>query len=79
PGTGMGPFTYSIGNGFQSETNFIVKEAKSYDIIVKDKYGCPTTFPALIEILQPVVLDVIKDKLPSCTDGDGQVTASATG
>ncbi|MCR4033921.1 T9SS type B sorting domain-containing protein [Flavobacterium anhuiense] len=79
PGTGMGPFTYSIGNGFQTDEKFTVKDPRAYDIVVRDRFGCETEFPALIEILEPVVLDVIKDILPSCTDGDGQVTASATG
>ena len=79
PDTGMGPFTYSIGNGFQTDEKFTVKDPRAYDIVVRDRFGCETEFPALIEILEPVVLDVIKDILPSCTDGDGQVTASATG
>lgn len=79
PGTGMGPFTYSIGNGFQADEKFTVKDAKIYDIVVRDRFGCETQFPALIEILQPVNLGVIKDIQPSCADGDGQVTATATG
>lgn len=79
PGTGMAPFTYSIGNGFQADAKFTVKEARVYDITVRDRFGCETTFPSLIEILQPVSLDVKKDILPSCANGDGQVTATATG
>ncbi|MFH7003261.1 T9SS type B sorting domain-containing protein [Flavobacterium bizetiae] len=79
PGTGMGPFTYSIGDGFQSDPKFSVKAAKAYDIVVRDKFGCETTFPAAITILQPVILEVKKDIYPTCADGDGQITASATG
>jgi gliding motility-associated-like protein/uncharacterized repeat protein (TIGR01451 family) len=79
PGTGMGPFTYSIGDGFQSDNKFIVNAAKAYDIVVRDKFGCETTFPTAITILQPVILEVNKDIYPTCADGDGQVTASATG
>ncbi|MBF4487922.1 T9SS type B sorting domain-containing protein [Flavobacterium sp. CSZ] len=76
---GVGPFTYSVGDGFQSGLKFSVKAAKTYDIVVRDKFGCETTFPALITILQPVILEVKKDIYPTCADGDGQVTASATG
>ncbi|WP_208683078.1 T9SS type B sorting domain-containing protein [Flavobacterium sp. SLB02] len=76
---GVGPFTYSVGDGFQSGLKFSVKAAKTYDIVVRDKFGCETTFPALITILQPVILEVKKDIYPTCVDGDGQVTASATG
>jgi len=79
PGTGMAPFEYSIGGGFQSSPSFTVNVAKAYDVVVKDRFGCPTTFPALITILQPVVLEVVKNTPPTCADGDGQVTASATG
>ena len=79
PGTGMAPFTYSIGDGFQSDPKFSVKAAKAYDIVVRDKFGCETEFPALITILQPVILEVKKDIYPTCADGDGQVIASATG
>ncbi|AXB55881.1 T9SS type B sorting domain-containing protein [Flavobacterium fluviale] len=79
PGTGMAPFEYSIGGGFQSSPSFTVNVAKAYDIVVKDRFGCTTTFPALITILQPVVLEVVKNTPPTCADGDGQVTASATG
>ncbi|WP_428230784.1 T9SS type B sorting domain-containing protein [Flavobacterium sp.] len=78
-GTGMGPFTYSIGDGFQSENKFTVKAPKAYDIVVRDKFGCETTFPAAITILQPVILEVKKDIYPTCADGNGQVTASAIG
>ncbi|WP_289663932.1 T9SS type B sorting domain-containing protein [Flavobacterium panacagri] len=80
PGTiGVGPFTYSIGGGFQSELTFTVNVPKAYDLVVRDTFGCTATFPAAVTILQPVVLDVIKDMQPTCTDGDGQVTATATG
>lgn len=79
PGTGMGPFTYSIGSGFQSETNFIVKVPKVYDLVVRDKFGCEFEFKTAVTILAPVILDVKKDNDTTCADGDGQVTASAVG
>ncbi|SFC53771.1 T9SS type B sorting domain-containing protein [Flavobacterium phragmitis] len=79
PGSGMAPFTYSIGGGFQSELTFTVNVPKAYDLVVRDRFGCTTTFPVALTILQPVVLDVVKDIQPTCADGDGQVTATATG
>ncbi|MFQ6602910.1 T9SS type B sorting domain-containing protein [Flavobacterium sp. C3NV] len=79
PGTGMGPFTYSIGSGFQPETKFKVKATGVYDLVVKDKFGCPFEFKAVVDILEPVILKVEPNDLTTCADGDGQVTASATG
>ncbi|WP_264552905.1 T9SS type B sorting domain-containing protein [Flavobacterium sp. N2038] len=79
PGTGMGPFTYSIGTGFQSELTFTVKEAKAYDLVVMDKFGCTATFTAAVTILQPVELTINSKVLPTCADGDGKVTVTATG
>ncbi|MBS7255246.1 T9SS type B sorting domain-containing protein [Flavobacterium branchiicola] len=79
PGTGMGPFTYSIGGGFQSELEFIVKAPGTYDLVVKDKFGCPFTFTAAVTILQPVDLVIDSKVLPTCKDGDGEVTVTATG
>ncbi|MCC9062413.1 T9SS type B sorting domain-containing protein [Flavobacterium piscisymbiosum] len=79
PGTGMEPFTYSIGSGFQPETKFKVKATGVYDLVVKDKFGCPFEFKAVVDILEPVILKVEPNDLTTCADGDGQVTASATG
>jgi gliding motility-associated-like protein len=79
PGTGMSPFEYSIGGGFQSGTSFTVNVAKAYDVVVRDKFGCETTFPAAITILQPLDLKYDVIDLPTCADFDGKVSAQATG
>ncbi|WP_029271287.1 T9SS type B sorting domain-containing protein [Flavobacterium sp. KJJ] len=79
PGTGMFPFEYSIGGGFQSGTSFTVNVAKAYDLVVRDKFGCESTFPAAITILQPLDLKYNVVALPSCADFDGRVSAEATG
>ncbi|MBF4506243.1 T9SS type B sorting domain-containing protein [Flavobacterium sp. JLP] len=79
PGTGMFPFEYSIGGGFQSGTSFTVNVAKAYDLVVRDKFGCESTFPAAINILQPLDLKYNVAALPSCADFDGRVSAEATG
>ena len=78
-GTGMAPYEYSIGSGFQPGTTFTVNVAKAYNLIVKDKFGCTTTFLAAVTILPALGLDATITKLPTCIDNDGIVTASATG
>ena len=78
-GTGMGPFEYSIGSGFQPGTSFTVNVPKTYDLIVKDRFGCPTTFPAAVTILAPLSLQNVIVVPPTCADNDGTISASATG
>lgn len=76
---GVGPFTYSIGGGFQISKSFTVNVAKAYDITVRDKFGCETKFPALVTILQPLELDTKILDWPSCDEGDGRISVTATG
>ncbi|MBP4141133.1 T9SS type B sorting domain-containing protein [Flavobacterium sp. P4023] len=78
-GTGMAPYEYSIGSGFQTSTTFTVNVAKAYDLIVKDRFGCEFTFPAAVTILPALGLDATITALPSCTDGDGVVDLVALG
>ena len=78
-GIGMAPYEYSIGSGFQTNPVFTVTVPKVYDLIVKDKFGCTTTFPAAVSILKPIVLDASILALPSCTVNNGSITATATG
>lgn len=77
--TGMAPFEYSIGAGFQASPTFTVNAAGTYDVTVKDKNGCTTTVPALVNILPVLQLQAAITALPSCTDGDGALTLTATG
>lgn len=77
--TGMAPYTYSIGGDFQSGKTFTVNVPGKYDVTVKDKFGCPTIFTALVEILEPLDLKYNNVVLPTCADGDGSLSASATG
>ncbi|MCM0665490.1 T9SS type B sorting domain-containing protein [Flavobacterium tyrosinilyticum] len=76
---GVGPFTYSIGGGFQISKSFTVNVAKAYDITVRDKFGCETKFPALVTILQPLELKTEILDWPSCKEGDGRISVTATG
>ncbi|TRX07877.1 T9SS type B sorting domain-containing protein [Flavobacterium gawalongense] len=77
--TGMAPFEYSIGAGFQASPTFIVNAPGTYDVTVKDKNGCTTTVPGLVSILPALQLQAAITALPSCIDGDGALTLSATG
>ncbi len=77
--TGVGPFEYSIGSGFQSSPTFTVNIPGTYDVTVKDINECTTTVNSLINILPPLVLEPLITALPSCADGDGALTLNATG
>ena len=77
--TGMAPFQYSIGAGFQTSPTFIVNAPGTYDVTVRDSNGCTTTEIGLITILPALQLESDITALPSCLDGDGTLTLSATG
>ncbi|SHG56134.1 gliding motility-associated C-terminal domain-containing protein [Flavobacterium micromati] len=77
--TGVAPFTYSIGGGFQTSPTFIVNAAGTYDVTVKDANGCTTTATALVVIRQPLILTATVTVSPSCTDGDGVITVATLG
>lgn len=80
PGTiGMGPFEYSIGAGYQTGLTFTVSVPKTYDLTVRDRFGCEFTFAAAVTILEPIDIQNTIIDLPTCADGDGSVSASATG
>jgi large repetitive protein len=77
--TGMAPFEYSIGAGFQTNPSFTVNAAGTYDVTVKDKNGCTTTISGLVNILPALQLQATITALPTCVDGDGTLTLIATG
>nr|WP_314895745.1 T9SS type B sorting domain-containing protein [uncultured Flavobacterium sp.] len=77
--SGMAPFEYSIGSGFQTSPTFTVNAPGTYDVTVKDKNGCTTTVSGLVNILPALQLQAAITALPSCIDGDGVLTLTATG
>ncbi|HRA71218.1 MAG TPA: T9SS type B sorting domain-containing protein [Flavobacterium sp.] len=77
--TGVGPFEYSIGSGFQTSPTFTVNAPGTYNVIVKDANGCSTTETGLVVILPALQLQATITALPSCTDGDGTLTLLTTG
>lgn len=77
--TGVGPYEFSLGNGFQSSPTFTVNAPGTYDVIVKDANGCLATATGLVVILPALQLEATSIALPSCSDGDGTLTLLATG
>ncbi|MEN2414582.1 T9SS type B sorting domain-containing protein [Flavobacterium mesophilum] len=77
--SGVGPFEYSIGGGFQSSPTFSVNSSGSYDITVRDANGCTTTVTGAVVISGALDLQLDVQKLPSCDFPDGRIVAKATG
>jgi large repetitive protein len=77
--TGVGPFTYSIGGGFQTSPTFVVNAPGSYDVTVKDANGCPATVTGLVVIRQPLILTPTVTTPVSCTINNGVISVSTTG
>ncbi|WP_245905254.1 T9SS type B sorting domain-containing protein [Gelidibacter algens] len=77
--TGIAPFTYSIGNGFQTSPTFTVSAPGTYTVTIKDGNGCTITIPATIEVYPALALTPNITALPSCANNDGIITVSAVG
>ncbi|MBE0392147.1 T9SS type B sorting domain-containing protein [Flavobacterium sp. PL002] len=77
--SGVAPYEYSIGSGFQTSPTFTVTKSGDYDVTVKDANECEVTIPALVSILAPLDLQVVISALPSCDFNDGIVVATVTG
>ncbi|TNJ46386.1 T9SS type B sorting domain-containing protein [Tamlana fucoidanivorans] len=77
--TGIAPFSYSIGTGFQTSPTFTVSTPGTYNVIVMDGNGCTATMPTPIEIYPTLDLNVAATTLPSCSDDDGVITVTGTG
>ncbi|AUC81400.1 T9SS type B sorting domain-containing protein [Lacinutrix sp. Bg11-31] len=74
--SGIMPFEYSIGNGFQSSPTFTVNNPGTYNIILQDANGCTNTIPYIIE--EPVTLSALTTP-PSCSDNDGEIAITGYG
>jgi gliding motility-associated-like protein len=77
-GSGVAPYEYNIGKGFQLSPTFTVTSG-TYDVTVKDANGCETTVNAAVTIAPALQLDATLTALPSCTINNGIITATATG
>ncbi|MFV8346272.1 T9SS type B sorting domain-containing protein [Flavobacterium sp. ZB4P13] len=78
--TGVGPFEFDFGQGYQTVQPFEVSAPGDYYIIVKDKNGCTNVAtPYKITILEPLTLKVIAQNPPSCYADDGSIEVEAAG
>ncbi|MFG6685195.1 T9SS type B sorting domain-containing protein [Mariniflexile sp. HNIBRBA6329] len=77
--TGIAPFTYSIGNGFQSSPTFTVSTPGTYFVTVRDGNGCTNVSGTSITIYPALDLSASVTALPSCFDNDGVITVTGAG
>ena len=78
--SGVAPFEYSIGNGFQTSPTFTVKAAGIYDVTIRDANQCEVTVNAAVNISPALELDATITALPGCViTNNGIITATATG
>ncbi|MFI0431482.1 beta strand repeat-containing protein, partial [Mariniflexile sp. HMF6888] len=77
--TGIAPFSYSIGGGFQTSPTFTVSTPGTYTVTVKDGNGCTTDMATPITIYPALDLNAAITTLPSCTDDDGIITVTGSG
>ena len=83
---GVGPYSVSLNGGaYQSTTmanagdthQFTNLSSGSYSVAIRDVNGCADTQTITIE--PPIALTALPTVMPSCADGDGQVTLTASG
>lgn len=77
--TGIAPFEYSIGNGYQTSTTFTVSNAGDYSVTIKDANGCTFTNATPIAVYDALDVTSTIVALPSCTVNDGEITVSGQG
>lgn len=77
--TGVGPFTYSIGSGFQTSTTFTGLTPGNYFVTVRDGNGCETINPTAITVYPVLDVSLSVTTLPSCADDDGVITMTGSG
>ncbi|TRX01680.1 T9SS type B sorting domain-containing protein [Flavobacterium gawalongense] len=80
--SGIPPYEYSIGNGYQVNPMFAVAipaVPTSYTVTIKDANGCTSVSPTSVMIYAPLVLSANFTTSPTCNNTDGVITATATG
>ncbi|AJR04951.1 T9SS type B sorting domain-containing protein [Siansivirga zeaxanthinifaciens] len=77
--SGIAPFEYSIGNGFQTSPTFTVTNPGTYNVTIKDANGCTFTNTTPITIYAPLNISAAINALPSCTNNDGEITVTGFG
>lgn len=77
--SGIAPYDYSIGNGFQTSSTFTVNASGTYNVIVRDANGCTNTVPVSFDILPAIQFSAATTTAPSCNDDDGEITVNGSG
>jgi len=77
-GHGVGPLTYSIGNGFKTDPNFVLNAPGSYTFYVRDKNGCDATIPYVYQLDQKLLLDAVLQDLTCAAPNLATITLTAT-
>ncbi len=70
-------FQYDIGGGFQDSPQFIVPNAGTYTITIRDGWGCTQTIMA--EVFDFFSISAEASSVPTCNAGDGAITVTTTG
>ncbi|WP_374174434.1 T9SS type B sorting domain-containing protein [Flavobacterium tructae] len=77
-GHGVGPLTYSIGNGFKTSPDFVLNAPGSYTFYVRDANGCDATTPYVYQLDQKLLLDAVLQDLTCAAPNMATVTLTAT-
>ncbi|WP_354680756.1 hypothetical protein, partial [Mariniflexile fucanivorans] len=77
--SGVIPYTYSIGTGFQSSDTFTVSTPGTYYVTIKDANGCEAISPTPVTVYPAIDLIYSITTLPSCAEGDGVISITGSG
>lgn len=77
-GHGVGPLTYSIGNGFKTSPDFVLNAPGTYTFYVRDANGCDATTPYVYELDQKLLLDATLQDLTCAAPNMATITLTAT-
>ncbi|WP_282123527.1 T9SS type B sorting domain-containing protein [Algibacter mikhailovii] len=77
--SGVGPFSYSIGNGFQTSPTFSVTEPGNYFVTVRDGNGCTATSTSVVTVYPELDVSPRISAYPSCANSDGEITIEGAG
>ncbi|PWA11586.1 T9SS type B sorting domain-containing protein [Flavobacterium laiguense] len=80
--SGIPPYEYSIGNGYQTIPTFTVAlptVPTSYTVTIRDANGCTATSPTPATVYPPLGLSASFTTPPICINADGTITAVGTG
>lgn len=77
-GHGVGPLTYSIGNGFKTSPDFVLNAPGTYTFYVRDANNCDAATPYVYQLDQKLLLDAVLQDLTCAAPNMATVTLTAT-